>query len=225
MENSNTIKQEFFDSLKKKLNSSSLFEIAEASVSLGESDDPRAIDPLVIKAKTAVDWLVQDFVVGGLTQLAGKLAEASAALKQIVIIEPPESDYILEIKQTAETPHILFDHKKGKFLLRGKGTSDYDNVIAMFKTITNEFESFDKKYPEKPLIASFCFDIIHKELSGHLLYFFQCIAIRRNTIVYWFFNNGDSDMLDAGKDYESVVNLPFRFIEIPQCSDSCFSFV
>jgi hypothetical protein len=215
MKGSNSIKPEFLDNLKKSLNSNSLFELAEASAYLGESGDPQAIEPLVMKAKTSVDWLIQDFAVSALTQLAGALPEAGEALKQIVIIEPPESGHILEIKQTAETPQVIFDFEKGKFILRGKGTGDYENVMEMFKSITNEFESFDIMYPEKPLIASFCIKSMSDTFGKELYKFFRRIKLHNNTIVHWHYEIFGDSMTYVGEDFELIVRMKFVFKEVP----------
>jgi hypothetical protein len=219
MEGINQIDPILFEKWRKELNSDSLFAIAEASVYLGESGDPQAIEPLVNRAETTKDWLVQDFAVRALRQLEEKLPEADVALSKIVIIEPPESDHIIEINQTAETPHIIFDHIKGKFLLKGKGTGDYDNVMAMFKTITNEFETFDKKYPEKPLIASFCIKSMSDTFGKELYRFFRRIKLHNNTIVYWHYEIFGDSMTYVGEDFELIVNMKFIYLEVPQSGE------
>lgn len=216
MEGSIPIKPEFFEKLKKKLNSNSLFEIAEASAYLGESGDPKAIEPMVIKAKTAEDWLIQDFAVSGLTQLAGKLTEAGAALKQIVIIEPPVSDHILEIQQTAGTPYVFFDFEKGRFFLIGKGTGNEVKVADMFKMINNEFGLFDKLYPAKPLIASFCIKSMFDLFSNELFRFFRRIKLHNSTIVYWYYEIFGDSMTYVGEDFESLPDMRFIFLEVPE---------
>lgn len=216
MEASKSIKPELFEKWKNELNSDSLFAVAEASVYLGESGDPQAIEPLLKLAETTNDWLVQDLAVSGLTQLAGMLPEAITVLKQVERIQPPATDHVLEIKPTAGTPYVSFDFEKGKFFLRGKGTGEDEMVRATFKLITDEFEAFDRMYPGKPLIASFCIKSMFVLFSNELFRFFRRISHHKNTIVYWHYEIFGDSMTYVGEDYESVVDLKFIYLEVPQ---------
>ncbi|MFM9005247.1 MAG: SiaC family regulatory phosphoprotein, partial [Flavobacteriales bacterium] len=39
-------------------------------------------------------------------------------------------------------------------------------------------------------------------------------SVNSKTTIQWFYEQDDEDMLEAGEDYEAIVNVPFKMIEI-----------
>jgi hypothetical protein len=216
VENSGQLQQELLDKWENNLKSDSLFDIAEAAAYLGESGNPLAIRPLVDVAEATQDWLVQDLVVRALGVLAERLPEAKSDLEKIKLIEPPVSGHILELKQTERTPYILFDFEKGSFFLKGKETGDWESITAMFESINFEFSQFNTTFPDKPFIVSFCLKTNSTIFSKELYKFLCRIRLHPNTIVYWYYEIFGDSITYIGEDFESIVNMKFIYLEIPQ---------
>lgn len=220
MESSNLREREFIDKWAKNLNSDSLFDIAEAAAYLGESGNLQAVELLAKKAEKTKDWLIQNILVRALGALACKLPDAKTVLEKIILIEPPASGHVLEIKPMPRTPFVLFDFEKGSFFLRGKGTDENVNIIAMFESLSVEFAEFDKTYPDKPFIASFCIKSMSDMFSNELYKFLRRIKLHQNTIVYWYYEIFGDSMTYTGEDYELISKMKFIYLEVPQYGPS-----
>jgi hypothetical protein len=203
-----------FSKLTDRLNSSVLCDIAFGAAYLGMSRDPKAVEPLLIKAITASDWLVQDFAVRALTFLEFNLPEAKHALDKIVLIKPPENGYVFEIKETKISPHVYLNFERGKLVFWGNG-SHSDVCRGIFESLFKEVELFEKLYPNKPLIASFYLESFGDAIFNGLFTLFKRIQHHPDTIVYWHYNELGDDITCIGEDYESMVNLPFILLPVP----------
>jgi len=38
--------------------------------------------------------------------------------------------------------------------------------------------------------------------------------VNQGVTVNWFYDEDDEDMLEAGQDYESIIRIPFKMIEV-----------
>lgn len=191
---------------------------------LSDSGDERAIVPLAILAKNMDNWLLQGIAIKALTKLGSKYPLALREMDKIDRVVPPKSDHIFEIKPNNRSPHVYLDCEKGFFIIKGKYENEPEFSFDPIYEFLGELCEFDKVHPDSPLIAAFCFDIFQYEVNLFSLYLFQRIATRTNTIVYWYYDRNDDEMLEAGKDFEAVINLPFRFIERPVNQDYNFVF-
>jgi hypothetical protein len=41
-------------------------------------------------------------------------------------------------------------------------------------------------------------------------------AINNEIVINWYYEEDDEDMLEAGEDYDAIINIPFRMIEIDE---------
>jgi hypothetical protein len=121
----------------------------------------------------------------------------------------------LIIEGTTKTPDVNFNAEKG--LLEVKGRSIPENSIEFYKPLVDWLE----EYAQNPLAKS--------QVNVHLEYFntssSKCIldvfkkleAIHKNKYdvqINWYYEEDDEDMLEAGEDYESIIRVPFKMIEI-----------
>jgi hypothetical protein len=38
--------------------------------------------------------------------------------------------------------------------------------------------------------------------------------VNQGVTINWFYDEDDEDMLEAGQDYESIIRIPFKMIEV-----------
>ena len=41
-------------------------------------------------------------------------------------------------------------------------------------------------------------------------------AINKAITIHWYYEVDDEDMLEAGEDYEAIINIPFKMIEVDE---------
>lgn len=123
----------------------------------------------------------------------------------------------LKIDGTPKTPEVVLDPAAGKILLKGRSIPE--NSIEFYKPIIDWIDLYKEN----------CLD--HTEIFVQLEYFntssSKCIldvfkklesiqAMNKKVVVKWFYELDDEDMLEAGEDYEAIIDLPFEMIEMEE---------
>ncbi len=120
---------------------------------------------------------------------------------------------VISIDGTKLTPSIILDAKKGWIEI--DGNSIMDDAAGFYKTVLE----FVKKYSAKPAIKT----VVKIKLNYITLPSSKCILELFKTVepihkkdtskvvVNWHYTT--NEMLNAGKDYQSIIKLPFNMIE------------
>ncbi len=116
-----------------------------------------------------------------------------------------------------KTPSVRFDAGEG--IVEIKGRSIPENSTEFFKPLVDWLD----KYTANPATVT--------NVNIHLEYFntssSKCILdifkkleaihkAKNQVIVNWYYEEDDEDMLEAGEDYESIIRIPFKLIEIQE---------
>lgn len=98
-------------------------------------------------------------------------------------------------------------------LIEFKGRFLPSNSRDFFVPITNWFTEYTQK-PSKETIINFKLDYFNTSTSKKFLDLMMLLEETKNTktIINWYYNDGDEDILDAGKGYSELVNIEFNFI-------------
>ena len=121
----------------------------------------------------------------------------------------------LLIEGTPKTPSIRFESEQG--LIEIKGRSIPENSIEFYKPLVDWLE----KYSETPgalTKVNIQLEYFNTSSSKCILDVFkklEAIHKAKNEVeVNWYYEEDDEDMLEAGEDYESIIRVPFKMIEI-----------
>ena len=120
----------------------------------------------------------------------------------------------IHILPTDNTPEFLF-RPDGIIKIIGRG------LIGNKSEVTEQIGIWIDEYVTKPaettyvIIAfeylnSFCTTI----LVSILRKFSQVLLHSGKLVIQWYYEEDDEDMLEAGEDYESIIRVPFKMIEI-----------
>jgi hypothetical protein len=119
------------------------------------------------------------------------------------------------IEGTPKTPTISFDMNTG--LLEIKGRSIPENSIEFYKPLVEHLE----RYAQKPLgetSVNIQLEYFNTSSSKCILDVFKKLeAIAKGgsqIIINWYYEQDDEDMLEAGEDYQAIINVPFKMIEV-----------
>ena len=119
----------------------------------------------------------------------------------------------LAIMGTPKTPAVRSDAKQG--LLEITGRSNPENTIEVYKPIVNWVEEYVQNPGEKTTIN---IQLEHfntsssKSLIGILKRLESLKKEGREVIVNWYYDADDEDILEAGENFESVIQIPFNMI-------------
>ncbi len=121
----------------------------------------------------------------------------------------------IKIEGTPKTPTVRFDSSAGLFEIRGRSIPE--NSVEFYKPIVDWLDSY-KENPLPKTIVNIRLEYFNTSSSKCILDVFkklEAIHKAKNDVeVHWYYEEDDEDMLEAGEDYESIIRVPFKMIEI-----------
>jgi hypothetical protein len=121
----------------------------------------------------------------------------------------------LLIEGTQKTPTVEFEPAKG--VLEIKGRSIPENSIEFYKPLVDWLEEYSSE-PFGQTIVNVHLEYFNTSSSKCILDVFkklESIHKSNNDVqINWYYEEDDEDMLEAGEDYESIIRVPFKMIEI-----------
>ena len=120
----------------------------------------------------------------------------------------------IRIEGTPKTPTVNFITNEG--LLEIKGRSIPENSIEFYKPLIDWIESYAKE-PKDSTNINIQLEYFNTSSSKCILDLFKKLeAIINNITINWYYEEDDEDMLEAGEDYEAIINIPFKMIEVEE---------
>ena len=121
-------------------------------------------------------------------------------------------DLILE--GSAKTPVVEL---KGNGELLLKGRSIPENSIEFYKPIIDWIDNYSQSVNDQTVL-SVQFEYFNTSSSKCILDVFKKLESLSGTDVQvkWYYEEDDEDMLEAGEDYEAIIDLPFEMIEVEE---------
>ena len=121
----------------------------------------------------------------------------------------------LIIEGTPKTPSVKFNGESG--VIEIKGRSIPENSIEFYKPLVDWLEEYAKN-PGKQTKVNMHLEYFNTSSSKCILDVFKKLeTIHKNkneVVINWYYEEDDEDMLEAGEDYESIIRVPFKMIEI-----------
>ena len=121
----------------------------------------------------------------------------------------------LIIEGTPKTPTVNFDAAKGTVEIKGRSIPE--NSIEFYKPLVDWLERY-KGGPAKQTQVNVQLEYFNTSSSKCILDLFKKVEdihkAQNDVIINWHYEEDDEDMLEAGEDYESIIKVPFKMIEI-----------
>jgi len=119
------------------------------------------------------------------------------------------------IEGTSKTPSIRFDSKEGVFEIKGRSIPE--NSVEFYKPLNEWLDTYMQNPLEKTSV-NIRLEYFNTSSSKCILDVFKRLeSIHRSkhdVEINWFYEEDDEDMLEAGEDYDSIIKVPFKMIEI-----------
>lgn len=120
---------------------------------------------------------------------------------------------IYSIEATQKTPAISFDLAKGELSI--SGNSIPENSVDFYKPLITALDQYIAS-PKPTTNVTFSMRYFNTSSSKRILDVFKKLEIINRggsaVTVNWVYEHDDDDMLEAGEDYQSVVDLPFKMV-------------
>ena len=121
----------------------------------------------------------------------------------------------ISIEGTPKTPTVNFNAETG--IIEIKGRSIPENSIEFYRPLVEWLEEYSKG-PQKLTTVNIQLEYFNTSSSKCILDVFKKLEAihkgKNEVIINWHYEEDDEDMLEAGEDYESIIRVPFKMIEI-----------
>lgn len=121
-------------------------------------------------------------------------------------------DLILE--KTESTPEVNFNVSQGKLLISGRSTPVYPGQF--YAPIKNWVEDY-RKNPHDTTEYHIMLEYFNTASSKNLLDIFtELMKLQKSgkeVKYFWYAEEGDDDMIEAGEEYENILGISFEFRE------------
>ncbi len=123
----------------------------------------------------------------------------------------------ISIEGTPKTPTINFDIAKG--FLEIKGRSIPENSIEFYKPLVDWLEKYAAN-PQSATNVNIQLEYFNTSSSKCILDVFKKLeAINKGgsaVVINWHYEEDDEDMLEAGEDYQAIINVPFKMVQVAE---------
>ncbi|MBI2969060.1 MAG: DUF1987 domain-containing protein [Bacteroidetes bacterium] len=124
----------------------------------------------------------------------------------------------IKIEATPKTPKVFFNAEKGHVEIRGRSIPE--NSVEFYKPLLDWLERYGQG-PQPKTNVEIQLEYFNTSSSKCILDVFKKleeIFKKGNTQmqINWYYEEDDEDMLEAGEDYETIVNIPFNKISIQE---------
>jgi len=123
----------------------------------------------------------------------------------------------LTLEGSAKTPTIKFDAENG--VLELKGRSIPENSIEFYKPLNDWIDNYGGS-PKPNTIVDVKLEYFNTSSSKCILDLFKQLeklnSGNTEVKVNWYFEEDDEDMEEAGEDYQAIIDLPFKMIEVEE---------
>ncbi|PIX35989.1 MAG: nuclear pore complex subunit [Bacteroidetes bacterium CG_4_10_14_3_um_filter_31_20] len=119
------------------------------------------------------------------------------------------------IEGTPKTPSINFDAVAGKIEIKGRSIPE--NSIEFYRSLVEWLEAYATA-PLANTTVNIQLEYFNTSSSKCILDIFKRLEniskAGSNIVINWYYEEDDEDMLEAGEDYQSIIKVPFKMIEI-----------
>lgn len=111
--------------------------------------------------------------------------------------------------ETRTLPEVDFDELNGILKISGKSISSeaaefYEPVLEYIKEIVKSLDHLE---------ITFDFMYFNTKTVWELMKLLDIIKHIKNLNIIWYYEEDDESMLEAGKDYEEIIGIKFKFIK------------
>jgi len=121
-------------------------------------------------------------------------------------------------EKTGKTPMVSFDPDSGVLEVRGRSIPE--NSLGYYAPIMDWLDEYSAAAPAQTTVhiqleyfntaSSKCIlDLLKKMSSIH-------VNKESEVTIHWHYEEDDEDMLEAGEDYEAIIDAPFELVEFEE---------
>ncbi len=119
------------------------------------------------------------------------------------------------IEGTAKTPTVKFDSDSGEMHIKGRSIPE--NSIDFYKPLIDWLESYSLT-PNDKTVLNMQLEYFNTSSSKCILDVFKKLELIKKSgkvvQIQWHYEEDDEDMLEAGEDYEAIIDIDFEMVRV-----------
>lgn len=123
----------------------------------------------------------------------------------------------ITVPATPKTPAVNMDFEKGVFEIRGRSIPE--NSVEFYRPIVESLEKYSKG-PKEETTLHIQLEYFNTSSSKCVLDVFKKLeSIHKSgnkLTINWYYEQDDEDMMEAGEDYQAIINVPFQMIQVEE---------
>ncbi|NEN24332.1 DUF1987 domain-containing protein [Cryomorpha ignava] len=121
----------------------------------------------------------------------------------------------LKIEGTTKTPTVSFDSETA--IMTIKGRSIPENSIDFYKPIVDWLDAY-ATIPGEKTVLNMQLEYFNTSSSKCILDVFKKLEnikkSGKDVQVHWHYEEDDEDMLEAGEDYDAIIDIDFEMVRV-----------
>ncbi len=123
----------------------------------------------------------------------------------------------LIVEGSSKTPTIKFNPETGYLLVRGRSIPE--NSIEFYKPLVDALEAYNKNSKSQTKV-DIQLEYFNTSSSKCILDVFKKLEVINSgsseVTINWYYEEDDEDMLEAGEDYQAIISVPFKMVEVEE---------
>lgn len=118
---------------------------------------------------------------------------------------------------TPKTPSVKLDGTTGNIEIKGRSIPE--NSVEFYKPLIDWLEKYGSS-PCQTTVVNIQLEYFNTSSSKCILDIFKKLELinkKGNPVeINWYYEEDDEDMFEAGEDYQSIISLNFKMIEMEE---------
>jgi len=120
-------------------------------------------------------------------------------------------------EDTPKTPYVKLDGEQGAIEIKGRSIPE--NSVEFYKPLIDWIDDYANN-PKDATVINIQLEYFNTSSSKCILDIFKKLELLskkgHGVQVNWYYEEDDEDMFEAGEDYQSIITLPFKMIEMEE---------
>lgn len=123
----------------------------------------------------------------------------------------------IKIEGTPKTPTIDFNAETGKMLIKGRSIPE--NSIDFYKPLFEWIDTYANQANDNSDVHM-QLEYFNTSSSKCILDVFKKLELikksGKSVTVIWHYEEDDEDMLEAGEDYDAIIDIDFKMVKVDE---------
>lgn len=123
----------------------------------------------------------------------------------------------IAIQGTPKTPTVNFNGTSGILLLKGRSIPE--NSVEFYRKMIEWIDVYADN-PKNRTEVNIQLEYFNTSSSKCILDVFKKLESisgkGKEIVINWHYEEDDEDMLEAGEDYDAIINIPFKMIQVEE---------